>query len=400
MVHRSCPACGSRASGQHLFNVELRTPDSHPLQGGYPVVSCRNCGTGFADVVVPKSYYVDYYANLAKYGFEHETITTQFIEPIWVSDNATRAASWIAGLIDIDFARVLDIGCSTGALLSAMYRLGYREALGIDPSSESVNVASSREGVKVEVGSFEAVPSSIGKFDCVCLTGVLEHLWDLDEAMSAIVSLLNAGGIVYVEIPDADRYVDPYVAPFEDFSTEHVNHFSLSSLKVLASRFGLETIFERRTETPLGPDVRAAAVAVAWRVNPDVLPNVEYDTDLVNSLKQYVDQSSRDFREIRNGLDQRLGKSDEYILWGIGETSFKLLALDPLRNRRAAYFVDSNASRRQFTFDGTRVLEPANLISGGLPIVASSLIRATAIVDASRSLGLENPVIRLDDLFR
>ena len=62
---------------------------------------------------------------------------------------------------------------------------------------------------------------------------------------------MRPGGVVYLDLPDASRYVDPYIAPFEDFSTEHVNHFSPSTLEVLASRCGFTPMFTERFTTEL-----------------------------------------------------------------------------------------------------------------------------------------------------
>jgi hypothetical protein len=84
------------------------------------------------------------------------------------------------------------------------------------------------------------------------------------------------------------------------------------------------------------------------------------------------------------------------VLWGVGEAAFKLLALPPFASRRASAYVDGNASRRGFRFDGMQVVPPKEIVDGAVPIVACSLIRADSIVAAASELELSNPVVRLD----
>ena len=57
---RRCPACGG-SSGSLVHRLRLRTPEGHPLQGGYDVVACERCGCGFADAPVAQAFYDRYF---------------------------------------------------------------------------------------------------------------------------------------------------------------------------------------------------------------------------------------------------------------------------------------------------------------------------------------------------
>ena len=71
------------------------------------------------------------------------------------------------------------------------------------------------------------------------LSHVLEHVQDLRPSIAAVARLTAEGGCVYLETPDAARYAECLVAPFQDFNTEHINHFSLGCLVNLARTAGL-----------------------------------------------------------------------------------------------------------------------------------------------------------------
>ncbi len=385
-----------------MTDIELKTPDGHPLQGGYRVVACAVCGCGYADVLVPSSYYEAYYGALAKYGneaavYDDSTEQNQSPEdPPWLAAKADDSARRIDDLLSSKQARVLDVGCGTGHLLAGIGRLGYERLHGVDPSPQAVQLARARAGIEAEVGSFASLPPGLGTFDCVCVTGVFEHLWDVDAAVKTFHPLLRPGGLIYVEVPDASRYLDPYVSPYEDFNTEHVNHFSAPTLRTLAARLGLETVQETRYESSLTMTVTTGALAVAWVPGGSGAVEHGRDEELANSLRDFAQRSADDLHALEGSLAEDLEGNSSFVLWGVGEAAFKLLPLPPIASRQAIAYVDSNASRQAFRFDGTPVTTPTDIVSGPVPIVASSLIRADSIVDAVRELGLENPVVRVD----
>ena len=83
-------------------------------------------------------------------------------------------------------------------------------------------------------------------FDVVILVGVLEHIQDLDTALREVRDVLSPPGLVYVEVPDAWTFADWPNAPFQDFSTEHINFFSPVSLANLMGRHGFATRFSEQ----------------------------------------------------------------------------------------------------------------------------------------------------------
>ena len=156
------------------------------------------------------------------------------------------------------------------------------------------------------MGSFASLPDDLGTFDCVCLTGVLEHLWDVDAAAQALRRLVRRDGIVYIEVPDAGRYLDPYVAPFEDFNTEHVNHFSLGTLQRLAERQGFRVVREEATACWFTAGVSTALIAAAWQPAAREVPVDRRDDALEKELVQSARRSSLDYTRINETLERAL----------------------------------------------------------------------------------------------
>ena len=57
-------------------------------------------------------------------------------------------------------------------------------------------------------------------------------------AIANLRALLQEGGLLYVEVPDARRYAEQVNAPSQDFNCEHINHFSLQCLHNAFARHG------------------------------------------------------------------------------------------------------------------------------------------------------------------
>ena len=284
---RPCPACGGR-DATDVHTVALRTPDAHPLQGGYRVVACGACGAGFADVAMRQEFYDRYYATEAKYAEDHRPTASPDEEPdlpAWVrrrfSDIAARMTAQVPHR-----GRTLDIGCANGTLLDALRTSGWSDLHGVDPSPRSAAIARAK-GIAVEVGTFGHLPSWAAPFGCICLTGVLEHVWDVDQAMRDINALLGPDGVVYIEVPDAARYLDRSSPPSRtstpSTSTTSRNRRWRHWLGVGGSRPCGAQPWRR-----MSPRVyRAAVVAVALAVGPPAAAGparVTRDVALVESL--------------------------------------------------------------------------------------------------------------------
>ena len=313
------------------------------------------CGTGFADVPDQTAWYDSFYAKYAKYA-------TDVIDD-WSRNKADAITDRIGEYV-APGSRIIDVGCGAGALVQSLNARGF-DALGCDIP----------------------IPHNLGWFDAVCMTGVLEHVWNIDRLMRTVLDLLRPDGVVYIEVPDAARYMNPYLAPFEDFNTEHVNHFSHWALRLIAQRFGFHTAVSHTRVVEVAPGYRAAYVVTAWKNDGRV------DPVLRQSLMAYAERSATEMRHIDEHLEKSLGYHKTFAMWGAGEFAYKLLATNALMNRTLGVIVDENTARRGQSFGGVAVMEPHNLVGSTTPIVVASQIRQEAIVKAAQNLGVEHRLV-------
>ncbi len=124
--------------------------------------------------------------------------------------------------------KILDVGVGTGRLLSTLPSL---QKYGLDISLNYLTIAQTK-GIEVCYALVEDMPFKEDFFDVVVCTDVLEHVLNLDLAITKILSVLKKGGVLLVRVPyreDLSLYVDP-ACPYKYI---HVRNFDEHSLRLL-----------------------------------------------------------------------------------------------------------------------------------------------------------------------
>jgi len=388
---RACPICdGRQVEVLHAHRFVLS--DDKPLASSSAVVSCARCGTAFADTAVTQQQYDELYARRSRYAagpaahaIDNDRDIARFRE----------MAGAIAGIVPDTAARIADIGCANGQMLAALAARGYTHLIGIDPSPGCVAQAGAIDGVQAHVGSLSEMPVNAAPFDVVILSHVLEHVRDLKPALGRLKAFMTPNAVLYVEVPDASRYADFAWSPFQDFNTEHINHFSLTSLANLLRQCGFHPVASGAKEILSAPGMPYPAIFWFGRLDLDVAPRIERDTSLGERLREYVRLSQRLMASIDSRLAEHLSGVRRAIVWGTGELTAKLLAETALGNANVVAFVDSNPVNQRQRLRGLPILAPAELSSSDDVIVVASILHHDSIVRAIRSLGLRNPVLAL-----
>ena len=388
---RHCPICES-LTGRVIHTQHFQLSEGHPLPPICDYVICDECGFAFSDTAVDQACYDAYYADMSKYA-DSVTSTGAGVLP-WDKDRLDVLAAQVGEFCANSSARIVDIGCANGGLLVALQAQGFKDVLGIDPSPACVEATRKLANGKAWVGTLAGIPEEAGIFDGIILSHVMEHVRELNAAMELVHGLLNPGGWVYIEVPHASRYDEFLVAPFQDFNTEHINHFSETSLANLCRRnrfipevSGAKTIFSSK-------DVPYPALFWFARKSAEQLPIVK-DKELCGDLEKYIAASHALMARIDRTIVSLIAKYREIIVWGTGQLTMKLLADTRLKDARIAAFVDGNPINQGKLFRGSKVIAGSEINAPETPILVCSLINADSILETILDLKLPNIVFTL-----
>jgi len=391
--HRACGACG--ATGNTVrHHQQFIVPKGYPLPNEYDVVVCRRCGFVYADPAATQLDYDRFYSEWSKYD-DSATATGSGLSPFDAA-RLSATASDIARALPSRDVSILDAGCATGGLLTALRDQGLTAVAGLDPSPHSAAACRDR-GFEAYVGSIASAPANMPKFDCVVFSHVLEHVYDIPAFFTAARRLLAPQGCIYLETPDATRYDDYLYAPFQEFNTEHINHFSACALENAARRFGFQPVLVEQKVIQTAADTFYPAVFGVFRDDGGTADKglVVRDQALPSKIDAYIRHSAEQMKSINRHLAGQLSNGQRVILWGAGQLAMKLLAIPCLAQTQVRALVDNNPILRGKTLAGAPIVAPQEIAGTREPIIIATLLYVDEISAQIRRLGLSNPVLSL-----
>lgn len=353
---RICPICNGD-HGRILHTQQFQIPVEYQLPSSYDVISCTRCGFVFADSSARQENYDHYYEYLSKYG--DKTVGTGGGLTDWDKSRLDEVAKAIATFLPRK-AKILDMGCANGGMLLSLKKQGFDNLVGIDPSERCVK--------NCQEQGFEAYQSNIfstdllafsEEFDCIILSHVLEHIYDLNGAVQQLDSLLKRDGCIYVEVPDASRYKDFYVIPNYYFDCEHINHFSIGSLNNLFFKEGFQNIYSSRKV--LHPNhIPYPAVYCIYKKALQSNNNIVPEFDVIDSIEQYLKISRES--NYKDLIHQFYESKEPLVVWGAGSYTLRLLGETQLSKCNILFFVDKDENKQGKEINGIQIYSPEFLV--------------------------------------
>lgn len=389
---RPCPYCGDPGRTK-LFRQDFAEIESATVVNGYDVVVCTRCGGGFADDIPEQEAFDAYYREMSKYEYHQR----EGAESEYDSRRLAIIADILAPFIPGMDARILDVGCATGKLLALLRDKGFANVSGLDPSPACAAAANRLYGVPVRTTTLSHLHESGETADVVILVGVLEHIRDLDTALNEVRAVLSPTGIVYVEVPDACTFADWPNAPFQDFSTEHINFFSPRSLQNLMRRHGLEQRFSEQNARGQSYRTTMSNVSAVFQ-KAELTASIEpaFDAASESGLRRYID-SCRDAETRLHATIAALADSGRPLLvWGVGTHTGRLMSTSRLPEANIAAFVESNARYQGKMLHDRPIIAPEDIRGRDEAILVSSRVFQDEIQKQIRDdLRLSNELVLL-----
>jgi len=300
---RTCPVCKTKKRELRWQQTYL-VPDGFTLPKKLDWYVCRECGMIYADndEDITQRDYNTYY--LERYGFG--------VEDAEARARQQQHAAFLAQSVPNKSALVVDFG-GAGVLSGFLRAQGF------------TNV--------VDVCAGDAIPQ---KVEILVAEHVLEHIYDLPDAMQQIADSMVLGGLLIVDGPEAGGMAEQAATPMLDFQQKHVNHFTFYDYLHLMRKYGFEFMgAQNYTERKHACVHMLFGRAKSGRVMDLSLENIQKGLEpILAKLRDLVDR--------------------EVIVWGCGDIALHCLSL-VMPNVK--YFVDKDPAFRGTSIAGRWVYD-------------------------------------------
>lgn len=345
-LNHICPVCNSK-EGLIIGKLKYTLFDNSPINSMFDVTCCTECGFIFCDTSSSQKNYNKFYVE-SFYSSDYINKKPTSDDNIYVEETLDILSPYLKSK-DIS---IFDIGCGRGLLLEKLYKLGYKNLYGVDPSQSCINTLSTNTSkFKIEKGNILDIPFNDSKADIIILSHVLEHIIDLKKALKKLNDKLSDDGILYVEVPNATNYDMFTESPLRYFYLQHVSHFDdfhLNNLFICNKYMELKRGHRIRKEGKLqmhsiwGIYCKSKAI----KINPN--PSFR----LSCQIRRWFDSTSLDNDNILTNL---ASSNTQTYLWGLGTHAQLMLSMSPLKNCNIKNFIDNDEKNQKKTIKNQKI---------------------------------------------
>lgn len=161
--------------------------------------------------------------------FEKKGTNPNIEEGLWVEMEESTAA--LVRKYSKPGDKILDVGVGLGRLLS---RFEDYERYGIDISWSYLDHTKNK-GINVCFSRIEDMPYRKDFFDVITCTDVLEHVFDLNLALTKILEVLKPGGTLIIRVPYRENLA-LYLEPDYPYQYVHLRSFDENELTLLFTK--------------------------------------------------------------------------------------------------------------------------------------------------------------------
>ncbi|MEK9569881.1 MAG: class I SAM-dependent methyltransferase [Paracoccaceae bacterium] len=179
---------------------------------------CRSCNAVYTRPTLRPGVLEELYSNGTYQVYQDSLVKTSLDLRKGVLEE--RKFGQVEALIKSEKPSLLDVGCGGASFLDVCNKNGW-EVEGVDPSPTSAKTALEKYNIKVHHGDFADMDFD-KQFDAITFWGVLEHMANPLSALTKVVSLLKAGGILAFEVPSADCFLSQYLRKYNFSPTRYI----------------------------------------------------------------------------------------------------------------------------------------------------------------------------------
>jgi len=245
--HVPCNFC-NHTGFETIYNTEDNIYKAVP--GTFPIVRCTKCGLVYERIrptfeTIHFAYPEFYTTDMLK--SSRTGLIRQKLEHFAYSTIMKRRIKILSKRVKLEqTSKVLDIGCSHGDFLEALYRTRNCKVYGLEISQKDIDfIKAERPYISIcneDIMHIRSLPEK--SFDLITLYHVLEHLHDPKKVLEKVNTLLNTGGKLIISTQNFNSLSRRLLRkrwPLND-SPRHLYHFTLRTLTMYLEAAGFTVL--------------------------------------------------------------------------------------------------------------------------------------------------------------
>lgn len=246
MIRASC-ICST--DDKSLFSIKHVFPSKPPFEpyAGMVIGRCSRCG--MQKTLRKNRQRFDPMQSRGQWYLQNEDQMAQSFAPL---------ISMIKKHVPLESC-IVDVGCSSGILLTLLQKEGYTNLWGIEPNKKAY-LQAKRSGLQtVFHGTLEGVRKKLPKqADLIIYNHVLEHVPHPQEELNLAKKLLSEHGQLLIGVPNRDNIVYQFRGMYWEslMPLEHIWHFSTLDLENMLKSLKFSLIqkqFDNHTRSDYPP---------------------------------------------------------------------------------------------------------------------------------------------------
>ncbi len=398
----NCPICQSKET-TILLNMDCGNLDKSELYKKLIVQSCNNCGHVYNKLTKENytgliKYYNDEYAPINIGGSDlggdrpgsQNTYTTNRHQQLY---------NLFKDYIHKEM-KILDIGCAMGGMLSYLNSKNLNYLYGIDLTQKYLDIAKKNKEFCIKFGSAEDIPFENTLFDLLIIDQVMEHLINPRKAFQEAGRVLKRNGLFCIGVPNASEYSNHYFFDFYWFlMREHIQHFDLTHLEMLANSEGFELLKYNFTETPMMSEKMILPNLNVIFKYTGINKNTNSETQkrlLSINIKDYISIEQKKLNKKKRIFNKLSKQNIPLYVWGIGREFLYLYDNTDLKNCNIKKLLDANKyKQKNHTISGVKIFDPSDTIhiSDNTILVITAIAHQESIKKDLQTKGFQGKIL-------
>lgn len=380
-----CKLCGGKTKRIELLCSNLKILGASFPESEVYISSCEKCGLIQYDMEATQE-------DLLKYYVSNSCTPYRYIDNYGeqgANDYFSHLLCAIEKYITYD-SFILDVGGSWGEFADFMMKKGYKNFYVADPSEQCVDLILRNGGNAVKTDSTIMCEDQFPcKFDVIFYNHTMEHILDLDHTMLNTLNLLKDNGILFIDVPNVEKYVEANMEPYYFLTYEHVLHFSGNDLDNISRKYGMTRLDQIKYYNKLSHYPSCYALFMKSDKNGEVV----YSNSSEKSMKDYLEYS---YKKLEKATEKFRNTGEPLILWGIGASTTQLL--QGFEGCNVVQLLDKNKLRQniEYIISGKKLaIQDPEQVLNGATIVILPYAYAESIQKQIYNMGIKNKVVSL-----